>query len=441
MGKFGRKKLIINTATSVILGGMIHLFLMLLNELQSFAYPAAILDYFLNPVYMSLFISSPFLLIFAFLHLKDRSVKQSIEQNFLETDLTGIFIHIEKTGKKKLNYVNPSFASMFENSIEEMEKSEFLPSKFWQNPSDRTSFLQKLNKNNHVDDLEVGFKTKTGRNWWGRLYARKSIEHKQIKIQGTITDITKKREFEKVLYNYNENLEREILQRNKEIQEIQRVSILGLSKITEFRDPETGDHILRMAHYSRLIAEELGRMQKYRDYITPGYIEEILISAPLHDIGKVGIADYILKKPGKLTNEEFEIMKSHTIYGGNTIKNIENQLSFKSFLTLGTEIAYHHHQKFGGQGYPLVNENGVPCLDCGGKSLNGYDIPLSARIVSLADVYDALTSKRCYKEAIPHEKARKIILEESGRQFDPDIVDAFVNLEEAFSRIKEKYSA
>ena len=151
----------------------------------------------------------------------------------------------------------------------------------------------------------------------------------------------------------------------------------------------------------------------------------------------MGIEDAILKKPGKLTDDEFEVMKYHSIYGGNTLKDIEKQLSFRSFLTLGKEIAYNHHQKWDGSGYPNYPvEGGAPTLGIPGHiPLKGAEIPLSARIVALADVYDALTSNRCYRKAFSHEQAKSIISKEKGSHFDPDIVDAFLGEETGFIQV------
>ncbi len=225
-------------------------------------------------------------------------------------------------------------------------------------------------------------------------------------------------------------------------QEIQKVSILGFAKISEVRDPDTGDHIQRMSHYSRLLAEEMGKLPEYTRYVTRDYVDEIYLSAPLHDIGKVGINDDILKKKGSLTPEEFDIMKMHTILGGDLLHELEMKLGFRTFYSLGKQIAYHHHQCWNGTGYPnVLGESRALFIDKGiGRPLQGKDIPLSARIVALADVYDALLSRRCYKEPIPHEQARRMILEDSGKRFDPEVVRAFQRLEKDFVRVSREFS-
>jgi len=226
-----------------------------------------------------------------------------------------------------------------------------------------------------------------------------------------------------------------------QVKETQNVSVMGFTRLAEARDPDTGDHIIRIAHYSKLIAEHLAQKKRYERYITPSYIEEIYISAPLHDIGKVGIKDEILLKEGKLTNAEFEIMKMHTIIGGNVIAELERKLHFRTFFTLGKEIAYHHHQKYNGKGYPNIFKGDIMLVEEGvGKPLAGEEIPLSARIVALADVYDALVSKRCYKRAFTVEAAADIIVSERGEHFDPEIVDAFLEIQDRFKDIRKRFN-
>ncbi len=218
-------------------------------------------------------------------------------------------------------------------------------------------------------------------------------------------------------------LERDILESYDNIHSARTATIMGLAKLAEYRDNETGRHLERIREYVKIIAEELRKLSGYSDYITAEYIEDIYNSSILHDIGKVSTPDAILLKPGKLSTEEFEVIKRHTIVGGDALKAADTTVSERSFLTLGREIAYFHHESWNGTGYP--------------KGLKGEEIPLSARIVSLADVYDALTSPRVYKAAYSHEKASEIILREKGVKFAPDIVDIFYANIERFNRIRE----
>ncbi len=240
----------------------------------------------------------------------------------------------------------------------------------------------------------------------------------------------------------SEHMHERILEGLERGNEIQKVSILGFAKISEVRDPDTGDHIIRMSHYSRMLAQEMAKFPEYSGYITRTYCDEIFIAAPLHDIGKVGIRDDILKKRGGLTADEFEIMKMHTIIGGDLLHELELKLGWRTFYSLSKEIAYHHHQRFDGTGYPnVLGTSKAMFVEPGiGKPLKGKAIPLSARIVAMADVYDALLSRRCYKEPIPHEKARDMIVAEAGKHFDPDLVQAFLRIEKDLLRVSREFS-
>lgn len=201
--------------------------------------------------------------------------------------------------------------------------------------------------------------------------------------------------------------------------ETRNASIIGLARLAEHRDTDTGEHLRRIQSLSAKIAVKLTENKKYREYITEEYIADIKLSSILHDIGKVGIPDVILLKPGPLTAEEFDEIKRHPVVGSNVISEIEKNIKGRSFYVLGREIALYHHEKWDGSGYP--------------EGLKGTEIPLSARIVALADVYDALTSKRPYKDPIPHKKTLEIIKEGRGSHFDPDIVDAFLAVEKEIS--------
>ena len=198
----------------------------------------------------------------------------------------------------------------------------------------------------------------------------------------------------------------------------QYTTMVKLAELAEKRDPETGKHLDRMKHYSKILAMEMGQTAKYSGIINDDFVEALYQSSPLHDIGKVGIYDNILLKPGKLTAEEFDIMKTHTSIGGEILQGPD-------FLMFSRNVALGHHEKFDGNGYP--------------SGLKGEDIPLEARIVALADVYDALTSKRVYKQSFPFEKTYAIIMEGKGTAFDPDVVDAFEKTIDQFQEIQEKY--
>ncbi len=215
-------------------------------------------------------------------------------------------------------------------------------------------------------------------------------------------------------------------ERTKEVQVTQDVTILTLASLAETRDNETGAHIMRTQRYVRALAEYLAKNPEYEDFLTESNIDLLFKSAPLHDIGKVGVRDSILLKPGKLTNEEFEEMKRHTEYGKAAIAEGEKILGTNSFLGFAGEIAYTHHEKWDGSGYP--------------RGLGGEDIPLSGRLMALADVYDALISKRVYKEAFSHEKTKEIIIQGREKHFDPSVVDAFIGIEQTFIDIAANFS-
>jgi response regulator RpfG family c-di-GMP phosphodiesterase len=229
-----------------------------------------------------------------------------------------------------------------------------------------------------------------------------------------------------VQYTINERkkAEQALLESYRKLQNARMTTILGLAKLAEYRDEGTGTHLERIREYAKIIAAELAKTPKYEDIITPDYIDDIYQSSILHDIGKVGIPDAVLLKPDKLTDEEFAVIKRHTTLGGDAIQAIEYQIEGQSFLHMGKEIAYNHHEKWDGSGYPagLKNEN----------------IPLAARIVAVADVYDALTTERFYKRAFTHKKSSEIILDLKTTHFDPEIVDVFVKLEDEFNRIREE---
>jgi hemerythrin len=206
----------------------------------------------------------------------------------------------------------------------------------------------------------------------------------------------------------------------------QKAIIFALASLAEWRDSETGNHLERTRNYGVLLARRLRNINKYAGTITDEFIEDLYIAAPLHDIGKVGIRDSVLLKEGKLTDEEFDEIKKHVLIGKDILDNIIDKFSInKNFLIMSRDIACYHHEKFIGGGYP--------------EGLKGEAIPLVARIYSLCDAYDAIRSKRPYKEPISHEKTIEIISAESGKHFDPDVVNAFIEGEKEFMEVYETY--
>jgi len=228
------------------------------------------------------------------------------------------------------------------------------------------------------------------------------------------------------LQDKSDFLEAEVCKRTREVVAIQDVTILAMASLAETRDSDTGNHIRRTQHYVRALAGKLSTHPRFRNYLTPPIISRLFKSAPLHDIGKVGIPDRILLKPGRLTAAEFSLMKTHTALGREAIEHAEKELGTDvEFLTMAKEITFSHHEHWDGKGYP--------------EGLSGDAIPVSARLMALADVYDALISRRVYKEPMPHAEAVQVIAPLRGSQFDPDVLDAFLEIQDDFYAIARSY--
>ncbi|MFC0168545.1 two-component system response regulator [Pseudoduganella danionis] len=222
-------------------------------------------------------------------------------------------------------------------------------------------------------------------------------------------------------------LEQEVAKRTREVTAIQDVTILAMASLAETRDADTGNHIRRTQYYVQALAQQLRKHPRFAALLTDEYIRMLFKSAPLHDIGKVGIPDRILLKPGKFDAAEFEIMKTHTTLGRDAIDHAEKQLGMQvNFLSMAKDIAYSHQEKWDGSGYP--------------QQLAGDAIPVAARLMAVADVYDALICRRVYKQGMPHEQAVALIVEGRGSHFDPDVVDAFVALQDEFRSIAARFA-
>ena len=229
------------------------------------------------------------------------------------------------------------------------------------------------------------------------------------------------------LRDKSDYLEQEVNKRTREVAAIQDVTILAMASLAETRDSDTGNHIRRTQFYVKALAERLKGHPRFAAILDAPTIAMLFKSAPLHDIGKVGIPDRILLKPGRFEPHEFEIMKTHTTLGRMAIEHAEKSLGMSvDFLNCAKEIAQWHQEKWDGSGYP--------------DGIGGDDIPVAARLMAVADVYDALISRRVYKEGMPHEKAVQIILEGKGSHFDPDMVDAFMDIQGEFRAIAEAYA-
>ena len=236
------------------------------------------------------------------------------------------------------------------------------------------------------------------------------------------------------LHDQTRELERLVDQRTRELEINQDLTIRSLAILAEYRDKETGGHIVRTQHYVRILADDLKKHGHFTSWFVDGRYEETLFkSTPLHDLGKVAIPDHILLKPGPLTEEEFAEIKRHAKYGGDALRKAEESLpvgATSTFLEVAKKMAYSHHEKFDGSGYP--------------DGLRGEEIPLSGRLMAIADVYDALVSKRVYKPAFSHAKACRIILQGDGRvepgHFDPQVLAAFARRRDAFKEVAGQFA-
>ena len=210
-----------------------------------------------------------------------------------------------------------------------------------------------------------------------------------------------------------------INQENPSVEELARYHdemIMGFATLVENKDGSTGGHIKRTTAYVRLLAEELRSRGYYKEVLTKDYLKNLCMAAPMHDIGKIAVPDDILQKPGKLTEEEFEAMKLHAVSGGNIIQETFGHLRNEQYTQMAYQVARFHHEKWNGKGYP--------------EGLKRKEIPLCARIMAIADVFDAVSEKRCYREALPLDKCFEIIQEGSGQDFDPMLVEVFLDIRE-----------
>ena len=244
-------------------------------------------------------------------------------------------------------------------------------------------------------------------------------------LSNTVTRALERHHLLKENDRYRMTLERLVLEQTDEIRQTRDIALITLAKLAESRDSTTGLHLERIAAYSRRLAEEL-REGPYAGRISLAFIDQLAKSSPLHDIGKVGIPDSILCKPGPLSSTEFRLMQTHSTLGGDTLRSVMERFETPGFLIMAMEIAYSHHERWDGCGYPA--------------GLVGEEIPLAARIVALVDSYDTLTSERPYKRAVPHAEAVRRLVVDRGRHFEPAVVDAFAACHANFEALREEVS-
>lgn len=264
-----------------------------------------------------------------------------------------------------------------------------------------------LSEGGEVQGVQLQLQNSSGQVLDTELSANQIVIDNKVYFQIVLRDIS-----------VTKAMELQLLDSERLIDTSRQAAIFGLARLAECRDDDTGAHLKRIRLYTSILIHDLAQLPEFSGVISDEFIESILRSSVLHDIGKVGIPDAILLKPGRLTAEEFDVMKRHCQYGSGILAGAEQGEESVSFLVLAKEIARHHHERWDGKGYP--------------EGLSGYDIPFAARVVSLADVYDALTSTRVYKAAYRHEEAKELILKERGGQFDPAVVDAFLRKELEF---------
>jgi PAS domain S-box-containing protein len=335
---------------------------------------------------------------------KYRTILESIEEGYYEVDFEGYFLFVNDSLSKILGVakIDLRFMNFWDFMDEENAGRVY------------AAFLRCRKTGRPVKAVDCEFKINATTSY---IEASVSLLRDSRGLpsgyRGVLRDRTEKKK-----------MELDLIESSRKVQEARAATILGLAKLAEYRDEGTGTHLERIRDYARILAAELSKNPKFSDTVDQQYIDDIYQSSILHDIGKVGTPDALLLKPGELTNEEFDVIKRHTIMGGNALKAIESQIEGKSFLAMGREIAFNHHEKWDGSGYP--------------RGLKGEDIPLSARIIALADVYDALTTKRFYKEAFSHNKAKNMIVLLRSKHFDPQIVDAFLAVEDNFNRVREE---
>ena len=210
----------------------------------------------------------------------------------------------------------------------------------------------------------------------------------------------------------------------KELSRYHEEMVMGFAALIESRDNSTGGHVKRTTQYVKLLAEELRDRGYYKDILTRDYMKNLLMAAPMHDVGKIAVPDAILQKPGKLTLEEFEQMKLHAAKGGEIIQQTFSRMGNEQYMEMAYQIARHHHEKWNGKGYP--------------DGLKRKEIPLCARIMAIADVFDAVSEKRCYRDALPVEQCFAIIEEGSGQDFDPILTEVFLDVRDKVEKVREK---
>ena len=352
-----------------------------------------------------------------------RAIVENAADPIFMTDLEGRFIWINRAMCDSLGYPRDELEGM--NATRIVKKGHV--HKLYR-------AIRDVSEGRLVRSVNLEISTRSGEERTVELSCRPIRENGATSgVEGTFRDITDRVVIEKLKGNYLKSLEETVAERTKEIKETQRASILAIATLAESIDDDTGGHLERIRHYCRTLCEDMRLNSPYRDEIEENAAELLYDLSPLHDVGKVGIRDYILQKPDKLTPEEFERMKDHAEIGAQALHMAGEMIGHESIFSLAESIARYHHEKWDGSGYPAVEVGGEV------RPLREAEIPLCARIVAVADVYDALTSKRPYKMPFPHDKAKEMIVAQSAKHFDPEVVNSFLRCEEGFLTIRKKF--
>jgi len=325
--------------------------------------------------------------------------------------------------KRNIIYVNSMFEKLTGYTSEEVVGKTATEIRLNFDNEDKFEQIKEAIYNKEVWSGEFYNRKKDGSYYWESISLSAVFdEFNNVSHHISISkEITARKNIEISLENKRKSLEDDILMKIMEVEESQQAAIISIAKITEARDKDTGKHVERVQYLCKALASSLGEHDNYKGVVDTQFINDIFYASALHDIGKVNIPDNVLLKPGKLNPEEMEIMKTHVTMGDSILTDLIKYYSKSNLILMGRKIARFHHEKWDGSGYS--------------GHLEGKDIPLPARIMALADVYDAVRSKRPYKEAFSHKETYDIIINGSGNHFDPEIVDAFISVNEQFDAI------
>lgn len=344
----------------------------------------------------------------------------------------GIVIADARSSDMPVIYVNPAFERITGYRPDEVigRNCRFLRGS--ETDSSQLERLRHALKNGEECKITLQNHRKDGTAFWNELHIAPIFDNGTLThFVGIQTDVTRRVEAERrsrellaELEEHNTHLSELVQEKVREISDLQMATIFALARLAESRDRDTGEHIERVQQFCMLLADTLREREPFNRQIDTDFVVNIYHASPLHDIGKVGIRDAILLKKGPLDKTEYEEMKQHVLIGAHTLEAVHRRYPQNKFIRMGIEIARSHHEKWNGMGYP--------------DGLIGEAIPLSARIMALADVYDAIRSARCYKEAIAHDETRSIISGLRGTHFDPGLVDAFMDVNEIFREMRDQ---